>query len=476
MLNILNNKNINLSFFISLSITVLFVLLSPECQHWFVIPVALCGFLVGLDAANWLIGDYDTFDVYGISGGYGLFFFLIAPLLTVSTGSEPRFISDLPKDWRPWLGQMSCLNLAGLLLYYPIRSARDRIPFCLKTTWIPSPRNFYLLMPIFLVISLALQVVFWVKTGGITAIELDADLSGMGFLFMFSESFPILLLISVLIYIKINGKRFTPTQIIVMFFCFFLLVFVFKGLRGSRSNVVWTIITALIIIDMTQFTISKKWLAYLVVPFFIFMTIYGLFKNLRGDIVNVQSYDEYVEKSDQFGRDWKSMLTGDLGRSDIQALLLYRLMTSSDYQYAYGETYLAALSLPLPGQIRPELRFKANAGANILYGQDNLLRGPEARKATRIYGLAGEGMLNFGLIGGVLMFIPYAFVISWIRRFQRALRPDDLRCYLFPALFVMTMYWAMDLDNLLFGAIKNYAFILLVIYLFTTKLYIQPQR
>ena len=41
--------------------------------HWFVLPVSLCGFLIGPDAVRWMRGKYDLYDPKGLLGVFGSF-------------------------------------------------------------------------------------------------------------------------------------------------------------------------------------------------------------------------------------------------------------------------------------------------------------------------------------------------------------------------------------------------------------------
>src|SRR5437588_10852622 len=60
-----------------------FVVASDRFLHWFVLPVACCGALIGIDAVDWLRGRVHLLDPVGILGLYGLHFFFLAPLLHV---------------------------------------------------------------------------------------------------------------------------------------------------------------------------------------------------------------------------------------------------------------------------------------------------------------------------------------------------------------------------------------------------------
>jgi hypothetical protein len=92
---------------------------------------------------------------------------------------------------------------------------------------------------------------------------------------------------------------------------------------------------------------------------------------------------------------------------------------------------------------------KAAAGTDLLYGPGAYDAGI---RATRIFGLTGEGMLNFGLVGGVLAFLPFALFVRWADRIWRtAATTDSLRLKLLaPGLTASTVLaLGSDLDNVL---------------------------
>src|SRR5439155_24253388 len=97
-------------------ISVAFYLSSDQFSHWFLIPVAICGVLVGTDAIAWLRGRLGLYDPAGIIGLFGFHFFFLAPLLHVKWDLWIREVNP-PADWRDWLGYMATLNVIGLLCY-----------------------------------------------------------------------------------------------------------------------------------------------------------------------------------------------------------------------------------------------------------------------------------------------------------------------------------------------------------------------
>ncbi|MHC5183360.1 MAG: hypothetical protein ACYSPI_03675, partial [Planctomycetota bacterium] len=72
------------SLVLSLITISVFVIQQPgKMMHWMLLPLILCGTLVGADAIRWLKGTYTIFDPKGTIGLLGVNFFLVAPLLIV---------------------------------------------------------------------------------------------------------------------------------------------------------------------------------------------------------------------------------------------------------------------------------------------------------------------------------------------------------------------------------------------------------
>src|ERR1700729_3110455 len=58
--------------FVIVAVAVVCALSSSRFQHWFLIPVSLCGILIGIDAVEWLRGRVDLYDPAGIVGLLGV--------------------------------------------------------------------------------------------------------------------------------------------------------------------------------------------------------------------------------------------------------------------------------------------------------------------------------------------------------------------------------------------------------------------
>ena len=140
--------------------------------HWFVLPLLLCGVVIGVDLVDWMRGRTDLFDAKGSFGLLGYHFFFIAPLLMVCFNYRMRFLPEQPDDYRDWLGCMAILNFIGLLLYRLIvdRKSSARSLRKVKSNWKLRPQRFWLLWSAFVAASIA--------AGGLDAGDVRSGISG----------------------------------------------------------------------------------------------------------------------------------------------------------------------------------------------------------------------------------------------------------------------------------------------------------
>jgi len=461
---------------------------SDRFLHWFVVPVFFCGILIGIDAVDWFRGRVDIFDPIGILGLLGFHFFFLAPLLHVHWDYWMRYVIP-PPEWRGWLGGMAFLNLLGLLVYRAFRggSIGNALKQPKKMVWRLDRQRFFIIMSGALLVTGLLQLWVYARFGGIlgymhaaTGLENPDAMRGMGWIFMISESFPILALMAFAVYAGRKESYKSWSVIVLLLLLYFILKMLFGGLRGSRSNTIWGLFWAVGIIHFWFRPISRKFILVGCIFMVVFMYFYGFFKDSGVEgLKALGSARARAELTEQTGRGFDGTLLADLGRSDVQAFLLYRLSRpESDYEYAWGRTYVGALALLIPGAIWPDRPpTKVKEGTEVQYGRDGTeatyKRGPYTPgvwESSRVYGLTGETMLNFGPVAVPFAFLIFGFVVRGIRRLMMALEPTDSRLMLLPFLanlcFVILVG---DLDNIIFFVVKNGAVPFVVLALSSTK-------
>lgn len=456
-----------------------FICYSDQFLHWFLIPVTLSGIIIGIDAVDWFRGRMNLFDPVGILGLLGVHFFFLAPLLHVAWDSWMDYLTNIPEDWRTWLGAMAGLNLLGILIYRLFRSPGS-IPasYPLKQTiWQLNQRRFPIVLGFALALSAILQIRVYQHFGGILGyITTATDPTtageagrGMGPLFMISESFPMLAMIGFVVYAQRHKKWQSWTALSIAMLIFLVLLLFFGGLKGSRSTTIWALFWAIGMIHLWVRPITKQVIALGLVFLVSFMYIYGFYKSggLEGIKSALESSQSRVELAERSGRTWDVLLLQDLGRSDIQAYIIYRLMQpENDYDYGWGRTYYAALSIMIPSALWSDKPLpKLKEGTEIIYGPDSYV--PGVWSSSKVYGLAGEAMLNFGPIAAPIAFVILGILVGRVRYSLLTLDTSDIRILLIPFLvnFCFVVLTS-DLDNDIFFLFsKGFSPFLLILFI-----------
>lgn len=432
--------------------------------HWFIIPVLLSGIIIGIDAVDWARGRYDTFDPIALVGVYGVHFFFLAPLLVVAWGYWLPYV-ERPENYRDWLAWMALLNLLGLAVYRLTRTIllqRHR-PWP-APVWRLDRRRFYLISAVALVVTAIAQVMVYASYGGIggyiaaatdqTAIMLN--MRGMGIIYLISESFPILAMMLFAVYARDKPACKTWLMLGLVLLVFFALKLFFGGLRGNRSVTIWGMFWAIGIIHFWLRPVPRKLVLSGLVFLVIFMYLFGFYKNVGLDALQVvQGGDQISELEETTQRNMAGLLLGDLARSDLQAFVLHRLTRpDSDYEYAYGRTYYAAVAVLIPRSLAERPPSKTKEGTEALHGRGEYI--PIYREATQLYGLTGEAMLNFGPLIVPFMFIVLAITVAGFRLQLQSFAADDARLLIFPLLLVCCfLLLVADLENIIYLIVKE---------------------
>ncbi len=459
------------SFALCLIILMNFLFFSEEeFWHWFVIPVLLCGTLIGVDVVDWLRGRLNIFSPVSILGILGLHFFFLAPLLHVYWDYWPLYLTSAPNDWRDWLGGMAVLNFLGLMIYRFTRNRFSLFPkkSFKKTVWEINNRSFPVVLGVALFVSAIIQINVYAQFGGIWGyIQAYEELrgnafEGMGWIFMISERFPILLLIGYAVYVRKNRQIPSWTTLTIIVLVFLVLSLLFGGFRGSRSTTIWLLFWAAGIIHfwirpLTK-TVTLAGLAFVV----IFAYMYGFFKAEGSEGLLLATQGKFTELEEKTARTKEGTLLHDLARSGVQGFILFKLF-NSDYELTMGRTYLGALAILIPKQIWPTRPpHKVKEATEIRLGMGTYVAGFD--QSSWVHGLAGETMLNFGPLAVPFSFILLGWLVGRLIRLLSVLEPTDTRWLLIP--FLINLCFTIlvaDSDNILFFLIKNGAIPFLVI-------------
>ncbi len=442
---------------------------SDEVLHWFLIPLVLCGILVAVDAVRWFSGGVDVLSPIGVLGVFGVHFFLLAPLLHLRWGYWMDEVSVSPQS-RAWLGAMAAVNLAGLVALRATRahfaSAAGRSGT--TTTWRLQPKRFRRHLTWALLLAGALQVWVYARFGGLwgylSAVEQEEHtFLGSGRIAMISESFPILAMMAYAAHVR--WRRRTPSwaMLCLVMAGFVVLKLLFGGLHGRRADVIFAVFWAVGIIHFCIRPVPRKLVLGGFATAVAFAYFFGFYKSagLEGLQMALRSSDERATIADEVRRPLQSTILGDMGRSDVQAFLFHRTTDpGSDYRYACGRTYLGAGLTLIPGPLwRDRPPTKVKEGTEAIYGRGSYR--PRSLSSTRdkdkyvgmtsrVFGLAGEAMLNFGPLAVPVAFAVLGIAVGCVQRWMTTWRRGDARWMVMP-FFVYICFTALigDSDNVI---------------------------
>jgi len=425
----------------------------PRLRHWFLIPVTVCGVLIGVDAFEWLLRRRDVFDPQAILGLFGVHFYYLAPVLHVLLDYWPALLHPSAAGWRSALGAMALLNMVGLVVYRVVLSLPGRGPRPAGPPRLDPGRyqSVALVAVVVGVLAFGVEVMLLGGPGGfLTAMTEDREaFAGLGWLLLISESFPLLLFCLVLVRWRQLLRR--RVDLVVLLLVGLVAVqFLVGGLRGSRSAVLWPLVLGLVLVHLLVRPITRKAFVASAVAVVMFVYAYGLYKGAGVEVVDIAKGTRTVEEvSAETGRDLPTVLLADLGRADVQALLLDRQRAGAA-GWSYGSTYVAAPLLLVPGSVGAEqVRSKSAVGTDVLYGPgvyDSGLR------SQRVFGVTGEAILNFGPAGGLLSFVFLGLFLRFATRYYaQARRRDALAAKLLclPLCAITVILVTADLDNIL---------------------------
>jgi len=116
---------------------------------------------------------------------------------------------------------------------------------------------------------------------------------------------------------------------------------------------------------------------------------------------------------------------------------------------------MGALALLIPKSMWPERPpTKVKEGTQIQYGANSYV--PSSWVSSRVYGLAGEWMLNFGPALVPLSFIFLGLLVGLVGNAFLTWPPSDARWLLYPLLVNLCFVVLVgDSDNVIFFLVKN---------------------
>lgn len=406
--------------------------------------------LVFQHGVKWLQGKMDTFDPLGMLGIFGIVFFLISPAFQIAHDFWP-FIPSLSQS-TTWVNIWAAMNLGGIIIYLCVVQSRGAQPRQV-TLWEFDRHRLKIVVALALAFCFAMQVYVYMQFGGISGFiaaftqrqQLDLGMSdhdplqGFGVPTVLAESFKYVFAMAVIYWAK--GKPFAKkwwflASIMLVFFVVFMI---FGGLRGSRSNTVFSLIFAA---GMYHYWIRPLKIRTVILGILfiaVFLNVYYWYKiagtNGLQALVNPEFRQSYVTARQDAEL---YILSRDLGRMDIQTLAM-REYNRQKLPYFFGATYATSIFTVIPTALLPvKPNYVLEAKSNIIFGRGRYVAG-DPRETTIVLGLIGEAFVNFSYLGILAAFGLLGWGVRMIRKLIYGLAATDVRRLLLPALCLLPL-------------------------------------
>ncbi len=387
--------------------------------------------------------------------GYISFYLLVAPFLHILYG--PISIDLYYDDFIGSINKLNFINIFNVvfIIFGLLIASRFKININTNKTI-----NWFLLKKVsilYILISTS-YLLYLIGTGNYFYSEILEETSGASLLeYMLIESTPLILSWFIIAHLKIRESKVFWRY----FLLFTMVAIIFSGARGSRIAVIFQIINFLIIYSIFIKSIDFRKIIILLIFGWLFNILFSNYK--YGGIQGLENFfttgteSAYIESKDN-----KTLhfLLGDLGRTDVQAKIISSI-DAKEYSPSYSpQTYLYGLSLLLPGDTRNNFLSKRQLGTQAQYG----FEADSSYSSSRIYGLLGESLLNFGYYLIFPIFFLYG-VIHFITLKLMYLFKNSALALFSPLLFFIPIYLLFyDFDNIVFQIFKNW-FIPLFVFL-----------
>ncbi len=456
------------------------MLVSAPCRHWFVIPVAVCGVLTGADVAAWLRRRLDAFDPKAIVGLLWFHGTFVAPLLHVSLQAHADAFDSQVLDWPKWFGRMALLTAAGLVLYKLLQRYFYGRTRSTGTVWLLNDGSFRIALTGAVIISAVAAAIIFLRFGALRKEFQFLSAGGeesihVSWLLMLGDPLPLLIVVGLIRSLSVPRRSRSMVTVSVLLIVLLVAQFLLLGLRGSRGAVLSVLFLVTALCHYRLRRIPVTWVLIGIFALGIAGYYYAFFKRFgSAGFEALRSAEIRKSLGEQSGITPLGVLLGDLSRAEIQTFLLYRLTTHEhDYQLRRGQTYVFAGLTIIPRAIWPgkpsALYGKVAAGTDLQFGEGTFRSGGHRR--TRVYGLAGEAMLNFGALGVLPAYLIFGALLGWYRRKLATLHPEDARFLLVP-IFTMVAFLAAyrDADNTVFPFLKNGLMLVVVVWASSSRI------
>lgn len=436
-------------------LSILISIIVPNVRHSSLVAITVCGILIGAELLRIIHLKGDILTPRAIIAAFGVYFFYVVPLLHLVLDTWPLYIPP-PADWRDAITKLALLHFIGLFTYLVSVSLSTPQKSLRKL----NERAFVQLALLVALLGAISWLYVAVSFGGPSAylnslVSGTAELTGYGSILLLAESWPSLILV-ILLVVNRDKLNSQPVYLVLLFVAFVALQFLVGGLRGSRALTVWPFMIGLIVCHLVVRRITLRALLLIVALMLPFAWIYSIYKNAGVGIFDLFNGAKTTgELVDETGRDVNLLLTEDFGRSGVQSLALDHVVLGADL--AMGETYLGDILKFIPGSRIPfEVRDKTAVATELFYGYPSEVLG--GFESSRILGLSGEAMVNFGLVGPIIAMAVFGRIVArFDRHFSEAKGNGDalasaLIAAVYPSAVILILI--SDLDNVILFSLK----------------------
>lgn len=383
-------------------------------------------------------------------------FFIFVPLLNVLYDDYvDRFLFySAPVEAMTFL---NILNAVGLLLAalaaFLIKPLRQR-----SARHEPSLRHMQLLLFVALIASLSAGIYNNFISLNLRETSDTVIDSSIAF-YVLIESAPMLLAWLIVVSVWKKGRMPSNLHSILLMALFLIVAISMNFSRGSRVTVFLLVLIGFQLFYLHVYRLSKLNLIVLAIGGAIAFNVMTVYKHLG--IQGVSSYLAGEGVATYVNERYTSpvrMVIGDIGRADIQAPILESQMMGHG-QLAYGRTYAKALTLLLPDFLDPlpndwskvivggQFQLEINPGSSVF---EKVASGVGS---SRIYGMVGESLINFGVVGALLSFFIFGLLSRWLILYANTPAGWE-KALIAPIISVFPIFILFyDLDNIIFRLI-----------------------
>jgi hypothetical protein len=432
--------------------------------HWAIAAIGLCGAMEAPTIVRWLRGRSDAFDPKALVTLLVFHNTCVAPLLHLAWDWYTPLVR-IPEDPAPWFGRLALVNVVAIACF---EAAYRR-----TVAGVPARRPVVRLRRSRLATALALGGVvaivaqaqllghFGGPSGLIAAYEARGEeFAGMGALLVLAWPFPLIALLGCLLLLtRRRGARPGRATVVALLAAFAPLHLAWAGLHGSRLSMLGGIFLAAAFCHYLVRRFRMRWVLVGVVGALAFSFVYSFYKGAGRDglATALSGSGGLAQAQQQTGRDVGWLLLGDLARADIQMEELWTMYAANpEYELKLGGTYVGAL-LFIPRTLWPTRpRGAQEAYAELQDGRIGVRDGDVPN--SRVFGLTGETLLNFGWAGVPIAHALFGVLIARLRRAIASLGPGDARLLLVPvATLLVTALYLLDLSQVVFMALQDCA-------------------